>query len=216
MTDEVHILKPISFWSRPRTLKVRAILVILLAMLLASSFGCYVWYRTNYPYGWSHACDKNLYLTLRVEYAESHDGNFPAGEATPEASFSLIHGLFGMDQSHNLCGKRLNPSITKEVLDGGELLGPDTCGWNYVEGLRKDDDYRLALFWDKDGLNHNGGRLAGGGHFVTFVTGDTRHITAAEWSTFLDEQESLWAKIRATGREVQMSEDGRRPAGWKP
>ena len=69
-------------------------------------------------------------------------------------------------------------------------MSPDTCGWHYVEGLRKDDDPRLALFWDKVGLGHNGERLNGGGHIVTFVDGFPKHIPESEWTGFLDEQES--------------------------
>ena len=74
---------------------------------------------------------------------------------------------------------------------GRKLLGPESCGWHYVEGLHKDDDPRLAIFWDKEGLDHNGGRLANGGHIVWYLNFDHPHISASEWSKFLAEQEGL-------------------------
>ncbi|MEN6497138.1 MAG: hypothetical protein ABFD16_22820 [Thermoguttaceae bacterium] len=81
----------------------------------------------------------------------------------------------------------------RQLLQRGQLLDANTCGWNYVEGLRKDSNGKLALFWDKEGLGHNGERLSGGGHIVTFVYGNREHIPAAEWDAFLEEQQKLLA-----------------------
>jgi hypothetical protein len=88
----------------------------------------------------------------------------------------------------------------KEVFERGELLTPETCGWHYVEGLRLDDDPRIALFWDKVGLDHNGGRLAEGGHFVMTVDGQRKYIPEAEWEEFLAEQSKLLAERKTAIR----------------
>jgi hypothetical protein len=96
-----------------------------------------------------------------------------------------------------LRGKTVPESVVKEVLERGDLLTPDTCGWHYVEGLRLDDDPRLALFWDKAGLDHMGGRLAEGGHIVLFVRGDRKHISEADWEEFLVEQSNLLAERKS-------------------
>ena len=40
-------------------------------------------------------------------------------------------------------------------------------------------------------LDHNGGRLANGGHIVWYLNFDHPHISASEWSKFLAEQEGL-------------------------
>jgi hypothetical protein len=175
------------------------------------------WWRYEFPCGWSHACDKQLLAALQ-DYAETHDGWFPSGETTPEASLSLLFNgnRFVPDCAYLLAGKRLVEKDVQAVLDRGDRLGPDTCGWNYVEGLRKDDDYRLALFWDKEGLNHNGGRLSGGGHVVMFVSGISRHVLAFEWNGFLEEQETMWKKLTESGRNIRISEAGRTPAGVNP
>ena len=81
-------------------------------------------------------------------------------------------------------------------LEAGQLLSPETCGWHYVAGLRKDDNPRLALFWDKAGLGHNGERLSDGGHHVWFVSGISEHISGNRWEAFLAEQEQLRAAAK--------------------
>jgi len=165
----------------------------LLALILCLIGGGYALYRYWHPYGRSHCCDKCLYFAL-LEYAEMHGGDFPDGEATPEASLSLVNATSESGYADLLCGKSGSASAAQELLDSGRLLVPDTCGWNYVEGLRLDDDRDLALFWDKEGLNHWGGRLSGGGHVVTFVGGSSRHVPASEWDQFLDEQKRLFSQ----------------------
>jgi hypothetical protein len=95
------------------------------------------------------------------QYAEDHGGAYPAGEATPEASLSLLYPKYANE--YVLQGKTVPLDVVKVTLERGSRLGPDTCGWHYVEGLRLDDDPRLALCWDKVGLGHNGERLPDGG-----------------------------------------------------
>ena len=88
-------------------------------------------------------------------------------------------------------------SVVRARLEGGDLLTPETCGWHYVEGRRKDDNPRLALFWDKVGLGHFGERLSGG-HFVCFVSGpgSIEYISGERWDQFLAEQEQLRAQLK--------------------
>jgi hypothetical protein len=165
----------------------------------------YVWWEHHYPYGWSHCCDLMLHGALR-EYAISHGGAFPTGETTPEASLSLLYREKRSDgwrlaDEVLLRGKTIPASVVKEILERGELLTPETCGWHYVEGLRLDDDPRLALFWDKAGFDHNGGLLADGGHIVMFVDGQRKYIPEAEWDAFTKEQQKLLA-VRGTPAEI--------------
>jgi hypothetical protein len=95
-----------------------------------------------------------------------------------------------------LRGKSVPEAIVKEILERGELLGPETCGWHYVEGLHHNDDHRLAIFWDKEGLGHNGERLIDGGHTVWFLNSDHPQITAEQWPQFLAEQAELHKQLR--------------------
>jgi hypothetical protein len=142
-----------------------------------------------------HRCDKMLWFALQ-EYAEKHNGAFPAGEATPEASISLVHSLDqdGNEYAYLLHRRDVPEDVVRQMLKRGQLLDPDTCGWNYVEGLRVDSNPRLALFWDKEGLGHNGERLPEGGHIVTFVNSGNEYIPAARWDSFLAEQRDLLAE----------------------
>ena len=176
----------------------RLVLAAVVAVVLAPFILGYAWWRHHYPYGMSHCCDLCLSGALH-QYAAAHGGAFPAGEATPEASLSLLYrektGDGRLADQVLLRGKTVPESVVKEILERGDLLTPDTCGWHYVEGLRIDDDPRLALFWDKAGLDHNGGRMAEGGHIVLFVPlMERKHIPEAEWQGFIEEQRRLLAE----------------------
>lgn len=176
-----------------RRTKIAVVAVVLTPFVLG-----YAWWRHHFPYGMSHCCDLCLSSALH-DYAATHGGAFPTGEATPEASMSLLYrekmNGYPLADATLLRGKTVPESVVKEILERGELLTPDTCGWHYVEGLRTDDDPRLALFWDKAGLDHNGGRMAEGGHIVLFVPlMERKHIPEAEWDKFLAEQRKLLAE----------------------
>jgi hypothetical protein len=132
-----------------------------------------------------------------LDYAERHGGWFPKGEATPEASLSLLHRDAPEQVDANLLrGKTVPESAVRARLEAGELLTPETCGWHYVEGLRKGDDHRLALFWDKVGLGHNGERLAKGGHWVCFVSLSIEYVPESQWEAFRSEQDRLRANLK--------------------
>ena len=70
---------------KPRTL---ATILLVTTLLVVLDFGIR---RTlpHYPYGRTHCCDKALHMAL-LQYAESHDGWFPRGEETPEASLNVF------------------------------------------------------------------------------------------------------------------------------
>ncbi|CAN5598917.1 hypothetical protein BH11PLA2_BH11PLA2_48510 [soil metagenome] len=159
-----------------------------IAILLA----IFSYYKYTYPYGWSHCCEQQLSLSLR-HYAEEHKGWFPRGEATPEASLSLLakNDPYWVNMMR---GKSIGIELVQARLSKGQLLTPEMCGWHYVEGLRLGDDPRLALFWDKVGLGHNGERLSRGGHAVISVSGSSYFVSGADWDEFLLEQERLRPK----------------------
>ena len=143
-----------------------------------------------YPYGRSHCCDTALWLDLQ-NYAASHGGAFPAGEATPEASLSL---LYPKHADANLLRGKIAPLVDVEAaLKKNGRLGPSTCGWHYVEGLTTSDDGGIAIAWDKVGLGHNGERLSQGDHTVLFLNGRSEQITGDRWQAFLEEQQKLLA-----------------------
>lgn len=174
------------YWLK-QILPALAILLLIAAITGVSAYNS----MPSYPYGRSHCCSKALTIAL-LEYAEAHGGKYPTGEATPEASLSLLYRE-KLATPNLLRGKIVPLETVEAVLSRGELLGPDTCGWHYVEGLSRRDDSRIAIVWDKVGLGHNGEALRGGGHTVLFVNLDERVIPEAEWPAFLAEQERLLA-----------------------
>jgi hypothetical protein len=186
-----------------RWLKIAIPAVAIPAAILLLLFVVWrVWFYYNYPYGWSHCCENGLYLAL-IQYAEEHGGAFPAGESSAEASLSLLYRM-NPNLGAYLPGKTVPESTVLEILERGELLGPETCGWHYVEGLTR-DDHGLALFWDKAGLDHNGGRLSGGGHIVWFVGCASEHIPASQWDRFLEEQQELLAQRKGASSPLKKS-----------
>lgn len=178
-----------------KTLKWLAIVLAVVAVF--AGILRYQWCST-YPYGFSHCCLKAVGLSLH-QYAQDHGGFFPAGGGCPEASLSLLsrepYGLVGAE----LCGKTKSAAAATEILARGELLGPDTCDWHYVEGLTTSDCSRLALVWDKIGLGHNGQDLSGG-HSIWRLTGGEEVIPASQWPGFLEEQERLMAARTETAK----------------
>jgi hypothetical protein len=129
-------------------------------------------------------------------YADRHDGWFPRGEASPEASLSLLHRENPeLVTAKVLRGKTAPEAAVRARLEAGELLTPQTCGWHYAAGLRRYDDPRLALFWDKAGLGYTDALVSAGGHFVFFIGGSIEYVSGDRWEEFLAEQERLRAAV---------------------
>jgi hypothetical protein len=171
----------------------KQLLATVLFVVVAAG-GAFILYRYFYPYGRSHCCITALGFDL-LRYADAHGGDFPAGEDTPEASLSLLHREQGTPPNV-LRGKTVPLKIVRETLEGEGLLGPDSCGWHYVEGLTTDAPSGTALLWDKVGLSHNGRDLHDGGHEVLFVNGSSRYIPGIEWDRFLRKQQLLVREAR--------------------
>jgi hypothetical protein len=135
--------------------------------------------------------------TALFDYSDRHDGWFPRGEASPEASLSLLHRENPKRVSANVLRGRTAPeAAVRARLEAGALLTPETCGWHYLEGLRRFDDPGLALFWDKAGLSRTDALLSMGGHFVFFLGGVIEYIASDRWEKFLAEQERLRAAVK--------------------
>lgn len=175
---------------RPWQFSLRALFgfTLAVALLLAT---CRTYMRWKYPYGQSHCCDKQLMGVLE-NYARDHGGRYPSGEKTPEASLSLLYPKYA--PAYLLTGKTVPENVVRRILEQGQRLGPETCGWHYVEGLTVKDDPRLAIFWDKAGLGHDGERLSTPGHWVQFIGWGSEFIPETEWAGFLEEQQKLLAE----------------------
>src|SRR5262249_15124238 len=85
----------------------------------------------------------------------------------------------------------IQESVARRVLASGGLLGPETCGWHYVEGLNQTDDVRTAMLWDKEELGHYGERHRKSGREVLLLGGDINRIPHPQWASFQSEHESI-------------------------
>jgi len=130
-----------------------------------------------------------MFLALEL-YAQEHDGLFPAGQGSPEASLSLLYkeGLMDADILRGMSAKE---QTVRSTLAAGSLLGPETCGWQYVEGLRQADDDRIAILWGKAELGHYGTRFRRSGREVLLLGGSTKWVRHHQWVAFQLEQELL-------------------------
>lgn len=148
-----------------------------------------VYYRVTFPYGQSHCCIIGMSNALE-QYAQENDGKYPSGEASPEASLSLLYKS-NYISAYMLRGMTVPEKTVRTILEGGGLLGPDSCGWQYVPGLTRADNPGLALLWCKAALGHNGERSKHGGRQVVFIGRRIESISGKKWPGFLEEQKEL-------------------------
>lgn len=151
--------------------------------------GAWAYYKATFPYGHSHCCILGMSGALQ-NFAEDNGGRYPAGQASPEASLSLLYRSNYIN-AYTLRGMTLPEQDVQRILQGGKLLGPESCGWHYVPGLTKADDPGLALLWCKQPLGHNGQRTKDGGRQVVFIGNGVEWISGDKWPAFLQEQQEL-------------------------
>ena len=158
-------------------------------------------YKEDYPFGASHCCMDAMWLALRL-YAQEHGGAYPAGESSPEASLSLLCKSNYIDVG-TIRGMTVPESIVRGIFQGGGLLGPQNCGWQYIEGMTQTNDPRIALLYCKEALGHNGQRTKDGGRQVLFVgDGGIQWVSGDRWQAFLSEQMEL---LRSRGAKLKES-----------
>lgn len=181
-----------------RNSKVWKVFLYLLAFIAIAVALTRVWYRYTYPFGWSHACSAGLGLALEG-YSSEHGGWFPHGEATPEASLSLLYKDDPDTALWTLGGKNILREIVEATLKRDGKLSPATCGWHYVEGLRENDNPEIAVAWDKViGLSHNGHRIDGMMHEVIILGAGHRYVSKRDWPEFIANQKKLLAQTIAS------------------
>lgn len=179
------------------------VVLVLVTILVVAGLGLRVYWKAKYPCGWSHCCIDQIMFALN-RYADEHGGRYPAGEATPEASLSLLC-KGGYVEAYTLSGMTVHPEAAEKSMRERGRLGPESCGWHYVEGLSKADDRRLAILWCKEPLGHNGDRTPSGGRQVLRVDWAPEWISGKDWPAFLAEQERLMSERSSravTGRPL--------------
>ncbi len=172
-----------------KRLRIVGIIFGIIAVLVIAG-GAY--YKLKFPYGQSHCCIIGVEGALE-QYAMENAGRYPTGESSPEASLSLLCRSNLLD-AYTIRGMIIPERIVRAILDSGGLLGPDSCGWHYTDGLTRADDARVALLYCKQPLGHNGDKTKDGGRQVVFVGGNIEWISGNKWPAFLAEQKELLSK----------------------
>jgi hypothetical protein len=168
------------------------IVAIVLAIIAVFLIRGGAYYKSKFPYGHSHCCIIGVEGALE-QYAMENAGRYPTGESSPEASLSLLCRSNLLD-AYTIRGMIIPENTVRTILDNGGLLGPDSCGWHYTDGLTRADDTRIALLYCKQPLGHNGDKTKHGGRQVVFVGGNIEWISGNKWPAFLTEQKELLSK----------------------
>ncbi len=191
------------------------------AVIIVASIVCstWVWLRLTYPYGPSHCCSDVLSTSLG-SHATNHGGWFPHGGKTPEASLAILCAA-DTNLLDVVRGKNIPLKLACKNWSADGSLGPESCGWNYVEGLRADDVPGIAMAWDKIfGLGHNGQRIRGLAHEVIMIDGSKKGIALKEWPKFAMEQREKLAKVIASrptnSPAIRWSDEDTLGTNWFP
>lgn len=174
----------------------------LIALLLSAVVGS-AWYRWRYPYGYSHCCLSAFALALNA-YADDNGGWFPAGGESPEASLCLlwqcrakVHPGPYLGEPDVFRGMTVPYETVNTILRGGRPLGPDTCGWHYVEGLSRADGPDIGILWCKTALDHNGKRTDDGGRQVLLTSDASEWVPGDKWEAYVRRQNDLRRERRS-------------------
>lgn len=98
-----------------------------------------------------------------------------------------------------LGGKIISHTVVETALRQNGNVSPSTCGWNYIEGLRDDDDPQIIVAWDKPiGLWHNGMREPSVMHEVILLDSSVEFIGTNEWKDFIADQKQRLEKVIAS------------------
>ena len=166
--------------------------------------GAVVCRKVAYPYGHRAAVLRSMYFAL-VNYASAHDGSFPYSE---KGSYDALQTLYPeyTPSGIELAGISGNVAATVAALRTNGALDESRTSWVYVQGLKREDDPKLAILWEsKAGLYPNGKRNSFGGRPVLLLSGDITNVPAADWERFLRQQHELRNAVqrkRATGTSV--------------
>jgi len=165
-----------------------AILCILLACLLAVT----ALQRYRYPYGKRPGGISlpGVYGSL-VAYAGEHNGWFPRSD---KDSYNALQQLYDSycSSGKELAGVSGNIAAVADALRKGEPLDASLTSWVYVPGFRIGDPQNIAILWEsKPGLFYDGRRNNFRGHAVLLIGGDITNVPAADWESFLKQQEQL-------------------------
>ena len=188
-----------------RTSLLVGVVIVLLLVFTGILVGRTMW-RRAYPYGHRPAFLPRMVIAL-LAYAQDQNGWFPAGRDAPLESLRMISC-----DPEALAGISGDIMALRYRLESDEILDSSVSSWQYFPGFRDGDP--VAIIWERQpGIRFDGRCVEAGSHAVGFADGHLRQVYAAEWSTFVAEQECMREAIQAWRSEH--SEDEPIPSGVK-
>jgi hypothetical protein len=147
-----------------------------------------------------------MYFAL-LNYASDHDGWFPNSAKGPLDALQKLYPEYA-PSGIELSGISGNIDATVAALRNNTPLDQSLTSWVYMQGFRKDDDPNLAVLWElRGGLYPDGRRNSLGGHAVLLIGGDITNVPAADWESFMKQQEQLRTAVqtkRAAGTNAPL------------
>ena len=167
---------------RKALLGIGAILFVALGVGLL----LFCFHRYYYPNGFRSG-KLTTFMGALTEYAMDHGGKYPDGGITPIQSLQKLYPRYA---SSALAGMSGDEGRTEAYLRKGKQLDTNVSSWVYFPGFSTSDNPAIAIIWEREaGIFVNGSRASG--HAVGFVGGGYGQVSVAEWSTFVQEQQSL-------------------------
>lgn len=163
-------------------------------------------FRQAYPYGSRPAAFQIMHTAL-MNYANEHDGWLPDDEGGPYSALSKLYPSY-CPLGRELAGLSGDPDQVQQMLSSGVKLTKQLTSWEYVNGLHRDDDPRIAVLWEgKPGLTSTGRRSEDGSRAVLLLDGSVSNIGLPAWNRFLSNQSQMIALNRKsrprTGAEAR-------------
>ncbi len=164
----------------------RSFLITAIVFLVGA--GCWMYYRSLFPYGKTHRCSRVLASAL-FGYAAENDGRFPSSYTSGAIGLSSLvnEGMLTLDMT---VGKAGDLRVAEAFYQQNGYLTADHSSWHYVEGLATSDKDR-AIAWDKIPLGHNGEVRPENSREVIMTNGLVEVVNEDEWEEFLTQQKRL-------------------------
>jgi hypothetical protein len=144
-----------------------------------------------FPYGNRTCCLPCTMSALRL-YANDHNDWYPKDGQTPLDALQAFYysNPDALGDGSDLAGISGNIIETQRRIKLHLPIDETCSSWVYFPGFRDDDDFSLAIIWERQaGIGFNG--RANSGHAVGFADGHHEQIPQERWNEFLKLQEAL-------------------------
>lgn len=124
-------------------------------------------------------------------YANDHEGWLPKSDKGALDALQKLYPEY-CPSGKELAGLSGDIDAVVQNLQSGQPLTERLTSWVYVPGLKDNDDPNIAVLWEsKAGIFANGKHDPSGARVAILLSGDITNIPAADWDSFVKQQEQL-------------------------